>query len=78
MKTTRPIGIRWGVAESPLIVDNKVICSPASALATFVAFDKMTGEEIWKSPGTDGQRSYVSPILRNFNGKDIYSGSICQ
>ena len=65
----------WGVAESPLIVDNKVICSPASAMATFVAFDKMTGEEIWKSPGTDGQRSYVSPILHKFNGKDYILGA---
>ncbi|MCP4313361.1 MAG: PQQ-binding-like beta-propeller repeat protein [Bacteroidetes bacterium] len=66
---------RWGVAESPLIVDNKVICSPASYLATFVAFDKMTGKEIWKSPGTDGQRSYVSPILNNFNGKEYILGA---
>jgi outer membrane protein assembly factor BamB len=65
----------WGVAESPLIVDDKVICSPASALATFVAFDKMTGEVIWKSPGTGGQRSYVSPILRKFNGKDYILGA---
>ena len=65
----------WGVAESPLIVDDKVICSPASAMATFVAFDKMTGEVIWESPGTDGQRSYVSPILRKFNGKDYILGA---
>jgi len=65
----------WGVAESPLIVGDKVICSPASALATFVAFDKITGKVIWKSPGTDGQRSYVSPILRKFNGKDYILGA---
>lgn len=65
----------WGVAESPLIVDNKVISSPAGALTTFVAFDKMTGEEIWKTPGTDGQRSYVSPILHKFNGKDYIIGA---
>jgi outer membrane protein assembly factor BamB len=65
----------WGVAESPLIIGNKVICSPASAVATFVAFDKISGEEIWRSPGTDGQRSYVSPILRKFNGKDYILGA---
>jgi outer membrane protein assembly factor BamB len=65
----------WGVAESPLIVDNKVICSPAGALTTFVAFDKMTGAEIWKTPSTDGQRSYVSPILHSFNGKDYILGA---
>jgi len=66
---------RWGVAESPLIVDNKVIASPASPMATFVAFDKMTGEEIWKSAGSDGNRSYVSPILSKFNGKDYILGA---
>jgi hypothetical protein len=52
-----------------------VICSPASAVATFVAFDKISGKEIWKSPGTDGQRSYVSPILRKFNGRDYILGA---
>ncbi|HER08273.1 MAG TPA: alcohol dehydrogenase [Bacteroides sp.] len=65
----------WGVAESPLIVDNQVICSAAGALTTFVAFDKMTGEEIWKTPGTGGQRSYVSPVLHEFNGKDYILGA---
>jgi len=66
---------KWGVAESPLIVDDKVICSPAGALTTFVAFDKMTGKEIWRTPSTDGQRSYVSPILHALNGKDFILGA---
>lgn len=65
----------WGVAESPLIVDNKVICSAAGALTTFVAFDKMNGEEIWLTQGTDGQRSYVSPILSEFGGKQYILGA---
>jgi len=65
----------WGVAESPLIVGNKVICSPVGPQTAFVAFDKMTGEEIWKTPGTEGQRSYVSPILRTFNGKEYILGA---
>jgi outer membrane protein assembly factor BamB len=66
---------KWGVAESPLIVDDKVISSAAGALTTFVAFDKITGKEIWKTPGTDGQRSYVSPILHTFNNKAYILGS---
>ena len=66
---------KWGVAESPLIVDDKVISSAAGALTTFVAFDKITGKEIWKTPGTDGQRSYVSPILHTFNNKEYILGS---
>ncbi len=59
----------WGVAESPLIVDDKVICTPGGAVTSIIAFDKMTGKEIWKSPSTGGPRSYVSPTLRNFNGQ---------
>lgn len=67
---------RWGVSESPLIVGNKVIASPASPVAAFVAFDKISGEEIWKSPGVQDQnRSYVSPILHKFNGKDYILGA---
>jgi outer membrane protein assembly factor BamB len=67
---------RWGVSESPLIVGNKVIASPAGPVAAFVAFDKISGEEIWRSPGVEDQnRSYVSPILHEFNGKDYILGA---
>jgi len=65
----------WGVAESPLIVDDKVICSPAGPVTNLVAFNKMTGEEIWKTTGNNGQRSYVSPILRTFNGREYILGT---
>jgi outer membrane protein assembly factor BamB len=65
----------WGVAESPLIVDDKVICSPAGFLTNFVAFDKITGKEIWRTTGNDSQRSYVSPVLHEFNGRDYIIGA---
>lgn len=60
----------WGVSESPLIIDDKVICTPGGSITTVVAFDKMTGKEIWKTPSTNGQRSYISPIIYNHVGKD--------
>lgn len=65
----------WGVAESPLIVGNKVIASPAGATTTFVAFDKTTGKELWKTPPTGGQRSYVSPVLASFGGRQYILGA---
>ncbi len=65
----------WGVAESPLIYGDKVICSPAGAVTTFVAFDKMTGKEIWKTPSTGGQRSYVSPVIATFGEKEYFLGA---
>lgn len=58
----------WGVSESPLIVDDKVICTPAGNETTVVAFDKITGKEVWKSACVPGQRSYASPTLMKYNG----------
>lgn len=56
----------WGVSESPLIVDDKVICSPGGKLTSIVAFDKMTGKLAWKSECVGGQRTYASPILYEY------------
>lgn len=56
----------WGVSESPLIVDDKVICTPGGAQTSVVAFDKMTGKLIWQSESVGGPRSYVSPIIYEY------------
>src|ERR1035437_8544107 len=56
----------WGVSESPLIVDDKVICTPGGKTTSVVAFDKMTGKLIWQSESVGGQRSYISPIIFNY------------
>ena len=53
----------FGVAESPLIVDDKVICMPSGERTTAVAFNRVTGEEIWVSPPVEGRKAYASPIL---------------
>jgi outer membrane protein assembly factor BamB len=58
---------RWGVAESPLIVDDMVVCSPSGKQTTMVAFNKFTGELVWKSEPSSSQRSYVSPVIYEFN-----------
>jgi len=59
----------WGVSESPLIVGDMVICTPGGGVTSMVAFDKMTGREIWRTPSVGGQRSYVSPTIYEYNGK---------
>ena len=56
----------WGVSESPLIVDDKVICSPGGKETSIVAFDKMTGKLIWKSTSIGGLRVYVSPTIYEY------------
>ena len=40
----------WGWAESPLIVDDKIIFTPGGKKTFMVALDKMTGKTVWQSP----------------------------
>ena len=74
--TTEDSTLAWGRSASPLIVDNLVVVpaggpnpsiDPSSELDTLIAFDKLTGEEIWRG----GRRSigYGSPTLANVGGK---------
>ncbi len=57
----------WGVSESPLIVDDKVICSPGGKKTSVVAFDKMTGKEIWRTEAVGGPRCYISPAIYEYD-----------
>ena len=56
----------WGVSETPLIVDNMVICTPGGKETSVVAFDKMTGKLIWESESVGGQRAYASPTIYEY------------
>ena len=57
----------WGNAETPLIVDDKVICTPGGPKTSVVAFDKMTGKLIWQSKSLGGQRAYASAAIYQHN-----------
>lgn len=59
---------RWGVSESILVVDDKVICSPGGEETSVVALDKMTGQTIWRTVSTGGPRAYASPVIYEWNG----------
>lgn len=58
----------WGNAETPLIVDDKVICTPGGQKTSVVAFNKMTGETVWQSESLGGPRAYASATIYEFNG----------
>lgn len=60
--------ITWGMAASPLIVDDKVIVLPGGpAGKSVVAYDKFSGVPIWKV--LDDQQAYTSPMLVTLAGK---------
>ena len=59
----------WGVAESPILVDNKVIFSPIGKKTTTIALNKLTGKTVWESESLNDILAYVSPILVSYAGK---------
>ena len=60
--------LTWGMAASPLVIDNKVIVLPGGPSGkSVVAYDKLTGEPIWKV--LDDKQAYTSPTLVTLNGR---------
>jgi len=59
----------WGIAESPLVVDDKVIYTPCGRKTTMVALNKKTGETVWMTESLNDQSGYVGPILANIGKK---------
>lgn len=53
--------ITWGIAESPLIVGDKVICTPGGKNAGMAALDKKTGETAWVTRELSDKSAYCSP-----------------
>ena len=41
---------RFGISESPLVVDNKVIATPGGNMASMVAFNLDNGSVVWETP----------------------------
>jgi outer membrane protein assembly factor BamB len=60
----------WGIAASPLIYDNLVIQQVCGAdNSCIVAFDKLTGTEVWRSLNEQG--AYSSPIIIEQDSKHV-------
>lgn len=60
---------RFGVSESPLIVDNKVIITPGGNIAAMVAFDLNSGKVLWETESLNEGSQYVNPLLVESSGK---------
>ena len=53
----------WGIAESLIVLDDKVFFTTGGGKTAMVALNKMTGETIWMSETLNDNPSYASPIL---------------
>ncbi len=64
----------WGVAESPLVIDDKVIYTPGGFKTTMVALDKKSGQTVWMTESLNDSTAYVSPILAEYEGRKMIIG----
>jgi len=63
--------IQFGISESPLVVDNMVIASPAGKKASLVAFNINDGKVVWEADPLDQEPQYMNPKLIEYAGKKI-------
>lgn len=60
----------FGAGSSPILVDDRVIlCQDHDLDSHLVAYDKLTGNEIWKTPRPDAHRNYSTPVILEVDGK---------
>jgi outer membrane protein assembly factor BamB len=62
---------RFGISESPLVADKKVIVTPGGNIAAMVAFNVENGNVVWETPPLNEGSQYVNPLLIDSNGKKV-------
>jgi outer membrane protein assembly factor BamB len=59
----------WAIAQCPLIYGNLLIIASQAPEAGVVAYNKITGDVVWKTASL-GNVGYVSPSIAKINGED--------
>src|SRR5690606_2282420 len=74
--------ITWGLSECVLVDERAVYATAGGSRALLVAFDKRSGEEIWRSkPFRDPDKNqfesagYASPILVRYGDRRLLIGT---
>ena len=62
---------KWGCAESPLVHEDLVLCTPGGDRGTIAALDKHTGDVIWQCQELTDLAHYSSIVLMKQAGKTI-------
>ena len=59
----------WAISQCPLVYGDLLIVASQAPEAGVVAYDKLTGEIVWKTPNL-GNETYVSPAIAKIDGAD--------
>ena len=59
----------WGITSAPLVDENRLIAIVGGQPdAKVMAFDKMTGKEIWRALPADSEQGYCQPVIFEVGG----------
>jgi outer membrane protein assembly factor BamB len=61
----------WGYSESPLVLEDKVICTPGDQQGAIAALDKKTGDLLWQTKDLADVAHYSSIMPMEHDGKTI-------
>ncbi|QEG35484.1 PQQ-binding-like beta-propeller repeat protein [Bythopirellula goksoeyrii] len=61
----------WGYAESPLVLGDRVYCTPGGEAGAIAALDKQTGETIWQTKDYADAAHYSSIVPMEHEGRTI-------
>jgi outer membrane protein assembly factor BamB len=59
----------WAITQCPLIYGNLLVIASQAPEAGVVAYDKLTGAIVWKTPNL-GNENYASPTVCKIHGED--------
>ena len=59
----------WAISQCPLVYKDMLLVASQAPEAGVVAYDKLTGEIVWKTPNL-GNETYVSPAIVQIDGDD--------
>ena len=59
----------WAISQCPLVYGNLLVIASQAPDAGVVAYNKLTGEVVWKTPSL-GYVGYVSPAIVKIDGND--------
>jgi outer membrane protein assembly factor BamB len=62
---------RFGISESPVVVNNMVIATPGGNKASMVAFNINDGKVVWETAPLNEGTQYTNPLLIEYGGKKI-------
>lgn len=63
--------IEWGINETVVIHDNKLICTPGGTTNNIIALDRFTGKLIWTTKGKGEKSAYCTPLLVQIGTRNL-------